>query len=213
MDLVAESKAPRVLVAQQGRPGRRRSAAAAAARDYEKDGFADIVPMSAKTGENVDRLEQVLLVAPAGRRAALSGGLPDRSARAILRRRTGPRAGAAADARRAAVLDRRRRRQVRGAGRQGPDAPLLHDPRRARIAEADHRRQGRGDDQGDRHRRAQGARSGFSTPGCFSICTSRCARAGAKTNACSTRSDCRRRTAAERPSNALSSALSAPFAC
>ena len=90
---------------------------------------------------------QLFLAVPAGRRAALSAGLPDRSARAVLRRRNRPRAGAAAHARRAAVLDGGRRRPVRGAGDDADLQPLLHDPRRARVAEADRDREGRRDDQ------------------------------------------------------------------
>ena len=104
---------------EQGRSGREDEAAAdhrrLAASERE---FADIVPVSALTGDNVDRLEQVILSTPAGGRAALSRGLPDGSTRALLRRRDGARAGAAAHACRAAVFDGRRRRQVRGAGRE-----------------------------------------------------------------------------------------------
>ena len=68
--------------------------------------FVEIVPVSAVDGTNVDVLERLFLQLPAGGRAALSARLPDRSDRALLRRRDRARAGAAADARRAAVLDR-----------------------------------------------------------------------------------------------------------
>ena len=50
-------------------------------------------------------------------RAAVSGRLPDRPARAVLRRRDRPREAAAVHARRDPVLERRGRRPVRGAGR------------------------------------------------------------------------------------------------
>ena len=60
LDLVARSKTPRILVlnkvdlvAKQNLLPR--------LLEFEKEGFADLVPVSAKTGENVDRLEQVLL--------------------------------------------------------------------------------------------------------------------------------------------------------
>ena len=49
--------------------------------------FAEIIPVSAGTGDNVDRLEQVDPRSAAGRRGAVSARLPDRPARALLRRR------------------------------------------------------------------------------------------------------------------------------
>ena len=116
---------------------------------------AEIVPVSAATGENVAELEDVLPAAPAGRAGPLSRRLPDRPARAVLRRRAGPRAGAAPHPRRAAVQHRGRRRCLRGAGGRRRTAPAaLHDPGRAGLPEADPARQGRDDDQGDRHRGA-----------------------------------------------------------
>ena len=54
--------------------------------------FAEIVPVSALKGDNVDRLEEVLLGRLPGGRAALPRRLPDRPARALLRGRDGPRA-------------------------------------------------------------------------------------------------------------------------
>ena len=83
--------------------------------------FAEIVPVSAATGDNVDRLERGDHRSAAGGRAALSGGLPDRSARALLRGRDRPRAGAAVHARRDPVFERGDHRPVRGAG-AGPAA-------------------------------------------------------------------------------------------
>ena len=91
----------------------------------------------------------------AGRGAALSAGLLHRSERALLCIGDRPRAGAAADARRAPVFDGRGRRQVRRI-RVRTDQAVLHDPRRARVAEADRRGEGRLDDQSDRHGSAPG---------------------------------------------------------
>ena len=77
------------------------------------------------------------------------------------------RAGAAADARRAAVLDGRGRRQVRRSRGRRTDQALLHDPGRTRVAEADRGRERRRDDQGDRHRRAPGAGASTSDSSVF----------------------------------------------
>ena len=62
--------------------------------------FAEIVPISAATGDNVDRLGAALILdrLPEGERA-LSGRLPDRSAGAVLRRRDRAREAAAVHAR------------------------------------------------------------------------------------------------------------------
>ena len=83
--------------------------------------FAEIVPVSAATGDNVDRLEQAILERlPEGERA-LSGRLPDRPARAVLRRGDRAREAAAVHARRDPVLERRGHRPVRGAGERPKD--------------------------------------------------------------------------------------------
>ena len=111
--------------------------------EFEKEGFEELVPVSAKTGENVDRLEQVLLShLPEGDPIYPDDYLTDQPERFFV-----------AELVREQVLQQThdelpfstavRRRQVRGAGRQGPDAVLLHDPRRARDAEADPGGQGR----------------------------------------------------------------------
>ncbi len=68
--------------------------------------FAEIVPVSAATGDDVDRLERVLLEhLPEGEPLYPDDYLTDQPERA-LGRRDGAREGAAAHARRAAVLDR-----------------------------------------------------------------------------------------------------------
>ena len=106
------SKTPRILVLNKVDSDPEAEPAAAARRVRE----GRLRGAGAGVGE--DRRERRsaragAALAPAGRRSDLSGRLPDRSARALLRRRAGPRAGPAANARRTAVLDRRGRRQVR----------------------------------------------------------------------------------------------------
>ena len=61
MDIVKHVQGAAHPGAEQGGRVREAGAAAAAGRVSERKGFADIVPVSALTGENVDRLEQVLL--------------------------------------------------------------------------------------------------------------------------------------------------------
>ncbi len=96
LDLVARSKTPRILVLNKVDLVQKQNLLPRLL-EFEKEGFEELVPISAKTGENVDRLEQVLLARLPEGDADLSRGLPDRSARAILRGGAGPRAGAAAD--------------------------------------------------------------------------------------------------------------------
>ena len=60
MDLVKRSKTPRVLVLNKV-DAVDKPALLPRLVEYEKEGFEDMVPVSALTGENVDRLEQVLL--------------------------------------------------------------------------------------------------------------------------------------------------------
>ena len=121
--------------------------------------FAAIVPVSAATGDGVERLERVLLEQmPEGQPGYPDDYLTDQPER-VAGRRDGAREGPAAHARRAAVLDRRRRRRVRRGGSRSAPAAVLHHLRRDRVAEADRHRPRRGDDQADRHRGAPGSRS------------------------------------------------------
>lgn len=60
LDLVARSKTPRVLILNKVDLIAKQNLLPRLV-EFEKEGFADMVPVSAKTGENVDRLEQVLL--------------------------------------------------------------------------------------------------------------------------------------------------------
>ena len=60
LDLVARSKTPRILVLNKVDLVQKQNLLPRLV-EFEKEGFADLVPISAKTGENVDRLEQVLL--------------------------------------------------------------------------------------------------------------------------------------------------------
>jgi GTPase len=60
LDLVARSKTPRILVLNKVDLIQKQHLLPRLV-EFEKEGFADLVPISAKTGENIDRLEQVLL--------------------------------------------------------------------------------------------------------------------------------------------------------
>ena len=60
LDLVARSKTPRILVLNKVDLIPKQNLLPRLV-EFEKEGFRDLVPVSAKTGENVDRLEQVLL--------------------------------------------------------------------------------------------------------------------------------------------------------
>jgi GTPase len=60
LDLVARSKTPRILVLNKVDLVQKQNLLPRLL-EFEKEGFEEMVPISAKTGENVDRLEQVLL--------------------------------------------------------------------------------------------------------------------------------------------------------
>ena len=60
LDLVARSKTPRILVLNKVDLIQKQNLLPRLV-EFEQEGFADLVPISAKTGENIDRLEQVLL--------------------------------------------------------------------------------------------------------------------------------------------------------
>ena len=102
--------------------------------------FADIVPVSAVTGDNVDRLEQVLLAhLPEGEPLYPADYLTDQPERffvaEIVREQVLRHTHAELPFTSAVVVDRF----------EEPDdarhhAPLLHDPGRARLAEADRHR-------------------------------------------------------------------------
>jgi GTP-binding protein Era len=60
LDLVAKSKTPRILVLNKVDLVQKQNLLPRLV-EFEQEGFEELVPISAKTGENVDRLEQVLL--------------------------------------------------------------------------------------------------------------------------------------------------------
>ena len=60
LDLVKRSKTPRILVLNKV-DAVEKTALLPRLVEYEKEGFEELVPVSALTGDNVDRLEQVLL--------------------------------------------------------------------------------------------------------------------------------------------------------
>ena len=137
---------------------------AAISADEAFRGFDEVVPISAKTGDSVERLLEVLAAKLSRGGGGVSGGLPDGDAGDRMDRRGHPRKAARAHARRAAVRARRRRR-VGGAGRgKGHHGRQGHDRRRARGSEGNRRRQGRHDDPRDRKGGARGARAGARPP-------------------------------------------------
>ena len=86
--------------AEQDRSGEEVEAAADHRTQFGEQGtFAEIIPVSASTGENVDRLERLIIDRLPEGRAALPGRLPDRSAGAVLRGRDRAREAAAVHAR------------------------------------------------------------------------------------------------------------------
>jgi hypothetical protein len=106
-------------------------------------------PISALDGTNVDRLESLFLCSTCRKGEPLypPDYLTDQPER-VLRGGDRARAGAAAHARRAAVLDRGRRRSVRGAGDEGGLLALYCTILVERASQKpDRRRQGRRDDQ------------------------------------------------------------------
>ena len=121
--------------------------------------FADIVPVSAKTGENVDHLFTVLAGAPAGGRRRLPRRLPDRDPGDRVDRGGHPGEAPRAHPRRASVRACGRHRV--GAARSGPGhhGRRRDHRRRARGPEGDRRRKGRDDDPFDRPVGARGARA------------------------------------------------------
>ena len=60
LDLVARSKTPRILVLNKIDLVQKQNLLPRLL-EFEKEGFEELVPISAKTGDNVDRLEQVML--------------------------------------------------------------------------------------------------------------------------------------------------------
>jgi GTP-binding protein Era len=60
LDLVARSKTPRILVLNKADLVQKQNLLPRLV-EFEQEGFEELVPISAKTGENVDRLAQVLL--------------------------------------------------------------------------------------------------------------------------------------------------------
>jgi GTPase len=60
MDVVTRARAPRILVLNKI-DAVEKTALLPRLLEYEQEGFAELVPVSALTGENVERLEQVLL--------------------------------------------------------------------------------------------------------------------------------------------------------
>ena len=120
--------------------------------------FAEIVPVSAGTGDNVDRLERAIIDRlPEGEPLYPPDYLTDQPERffaaEIVREKLLQFTHAELPFSTAVVIDRF----------EEPEEPkglieaVLHDRRRSRVAEADHRRPRRRNDQADRHRGARGS--------------------------------------------------------
>ena len=161
--------------------------------EYEREvGFADLVPVSAKTGENVDRLESVLLShLPEGEPLYPEDYLTDQPERffvaELIREQVLQQTHDELPFSTAVVVDKFEEPDAKGLMRLFCTILVDRESQKPILV-------GKGGvaHQGDRHGGAQGAASSSSTRASFSICTSRCARAGARTSACSTRSACRR---------------------
>ena len=125
--------------------------------------FADIVPVSAATGDGVDALERLLLEQmPEGP----SRSIPDDYLTDQPRARAGRRRPSARRCCTTRATSCRSRPRWSSTSSTSPSARraaagLLHDLRRDRVAEADRHRPRRLDDQADRHRGAPGARGDF----------------------------------------------------
>ena len=103
--------------------------------------FAEVVPISARDGDNVDRAGLAPPRPPAGGGAPLPGGLPHRPARAVLRGGDDPRADPPPHPRRDPLLDGRGGGVVQGRG--GARAHRGHHLRGAAEPEGDRHRRGR----------------------------------------------------------------------
>ena len=126
---------------------------------YNAYGFADIVPISALKGDNVDRLEQVLLShLPEGEPFYDEDYLTDQHERffvaELVREQVLHHTRAELPFSSAVIVDKFDEPDEKGLLRL-----VLHDTRRARVAEADRHRTRRRDDQVDRHSGAKGARA------------------------------------------------------
>ncbi len=160
LDLVARSRTPRILVLNKVDLVQKQQLLPRLT-EYETEGFEELVPISARTGENVDRLEQVLLSRlPEGDPIYPDDYLTDQPERffvaELVREQVLQQTHAELPFSTAVVVDKFEEADAKGLMRL-----LLHHPGRPRVAEADSGRQGRGADQGDRDGRAQGARGLF----------------------------------------------------
>jgi GTP-binding protein Era len=149
MDIIRKLHVPRVLALNKVDRASKQDLLPRIAAYHTEVGFADIVPISALTGENVERLREVLRShLPEGEPLYPEDYLTDQPERFFV---------AEPDARRASVLDRGHGGQVR---REPDDADaVLLDPGGEGVSETHHHRQGGRCDQGHRHRRARGARA------------------------------------------------------
>jgi GTP-binding protein Era len=156
VDVVKKVDKPRVLVLNKVDAVHKDRLLPMIERYSREDDFSDIVPVSALTGDNVERLEQVLLSRlPDGQPLYDEDYLTDQPERffvaELVREQVLRHTRAELPFSSAVIVDRFEEPDAKGL--------LRLYSRRARIAEAHRDRPGRRDDQSDWLRRAEGARS------------------------------------------------------
>ena len=173
LDLVKDVDGAGVPDPQQDRSdARSRGCCRSSSGTGKEADFAEIVPVSASTGDNVDRLERVIIDRlPEGEPLYPADYLTDQPERffaaEIVREKLLQFTHAEIPFSSAVVVDR----FEEPTATERAAAALLHDRRRPRVAEADRGRQGRRDDQADRHGGARGARAVLRRRACSSTCT------------------------------------------
>ncbi len=165
LELVQRARSTHGAGAEQGGPASpSRSSCPMIDEWSRRAAFADIVPVSALTGDNVDRLEQVLLShLPEGEPLYPADYLTDQPERffvaEMVREQVLRHTHAELPYSTAVVVD-----QFEEPDDRGTDAAVLHDPRGAGFAEADRDRTPRRDDQTNRHAARAKSSSGSSMP-------------------------------------------------
>ncbi len=160
VDLIKEVKAPVLLILNKVDLMKKTRLLPILERYAQGGRFADIVPISASTGDNVDRLERVILDRlPEGEARYPADYLTDQPERffagEIVREKLLQFTHAEIPFSSAVVIDRFEEPTERA----GPAAAVLHDRRGSRVAETHCRRPWGRHDQAHRHGRARGARA------------------------------------------------------
>ena len=189
MDLVKRSKTPRILVLNKVDLMPKPTLLPRLV-EFEKEGFADLVPVSAQTGENVDRLEQVLLAhLPEGDPIYPEDYLTDQPERffvaELVREQVLQQTRDELPFSTAVVVDKFEEPDAKGLMRFYCTILVERESQKPILV-------GKGGSMikaiGTAARKELEKLS--STPACSSTSTSRSGRDGARTSGCSTRSDC-----------------------